>query len=314
MSHYKQPRTLVNREPAYNNNFARIPIGLIRDPEVTHEAFRLYSILVSYAWNLDYCFPGQQKLAVDMGINPGNRKKVRVILNQLKDLGLISWKRNGQGATCTYFINRLPKKWRESLGQKGNTPEEASPSRRARLQGKRADKHRTSEVDSVNGAESATKASLMAPSARGNQENSNPIPSSRLSSDSEAESGESPSNLNDLLEQVTPKSTSKVAPKSGHFVTGERIFSIFNEAHYAVKGIETCRFKEETMQKKFAKISKWIDQVSKKGYEIDEYMWEKLALSYMTYEKFRPGTVKAFAHFAEPNILTVQLLEILKKY
>jgi biotin operon repressor len=61
-----------------------------------------YVMLLSYAWQNDYCFPGQDRLAKDMGC--GLRSVVRFI-QELEKEGFIAIKRRGQGKPNLYELN-----------------------------------------------------------------------------------------------------------------------------------------------------------------------------------------------------------------
>ena len=61
-------------------------------------------MLLKYAWQDDYCFPGQDRLADDMGV--GKRSIVRWI-KELEDAGFLKVKRRGQGKSNLYELNLL---------------------------------------------------------------------------------------------------------------------------------------------------------------------------------------------------------------
>lgn len=57
-----------------------MPNTIIRNPKLGHGAFRLYTVLLCYAWQDGFCFPGQERLAKDMGIG------VRMVYQYMKEL------------------------------------------------------------------------------------------------------------------------------------------------------------------------------------------------------------------------------------
>jgi len=67
-------------DPAMAEGFTMIPNVVIRNPALSHGAFRLYSVLLSYAWQDGFCFPGQERLAADMGI------RLRMVYQYTKEL------------------------------------------------------------------------------------------------------------------------------------------------------------------------------------------------------------------------------------
>jgi biotin operon repressor len=66
-----------------------------------------FAMLLSYAWQNDYCFPGQVRLGEALGLNETN---VRKHLKSLAAIGLLSIQRRGQGKTNIYELNLKPRK------------------------------------------------------------------------------------------------------------------------------------------------------------------------------------------------------------
>jgi DNA-binding FadR family transcriptional regulator len=62
----------------------------------------VYAMLLKYAWDNDACFPGQVKLAEDMG---AAERSVRTYLKELETAELLEIKQRGPGKTNLY---RLP--------------------------------------------------------------------------------------------------------------------------------------------------------------------------------------------------------------
>ena len=60
------------------------------------------AMFLSYAWNNDSCFPGQERLAQDMGMS---RSRVTEFIGDLEKFGFISIQRRGQGKTNIYTIH-----------------------------------------------------------------------------------------------------------------------------------------------------------------------------------------------------------------
>jgi biotin operon repressor len=61
----------------------------------------------NYAWQNDYCYPGQKRLTEDMGLHETN---VRKHLKSIEAAGLLSITRRGQGKTNIYALNLKPRK------------------------------------------------------------------------------------------------------------------------------------------------------------------------------------------------------------
>ena len=51
-------------------------------------------MFLSYAWHNDSCFPGQDRLAADMGMS---RSRVTEFIGELEKAGLVAIQRRGQG-------------------------------------------------------------------------------------------------------------------------------------------------------------------------------------------------------------------------
>lgn len=62
---------------------------------------------MSYAWHNDLCFPGQDRLARDMGMGVAS---VNRFVKELEEATLIEITRRGQGKTNFYTINFVVKK------------------------------------------------------------------------------------------------------------------------------------------------------------------------------------------------------------
>jgi hypothetical protein len=59
-------------------------------------------MLLSYAWQNDFCFPGQERLAKDMGA--GIRSVVRYI-QELEKAQFVAVRKRGQGRPNLYELN-----------------------------------------------------------------------------------------------------------------------------------------------------------------------------------------------------------------
>jgi hypothetical protein len=61
-----------------------------------------YAMLLKYAWQNDYCFPGQERLAKDMGVTD---RSVRTYLQELEREQFITIKQRGLGKPNLYELN-----------------------------------------------------------------------------------------------------------------------------------------------------------------------------------------------------------------
>jgi hypothetical protein len=82
--------------------FTQVPNHVLRSKKISPGAKLTYAMLLSYAWNNEYCFPGQGRLAIDMG--SGERSVVRYI-QELESQGFIKIRRRGKGKVHIYELN-----------------------------------------------------------------------------------------------------------------------------------------------------------------------------------------------------------------
>jgi len=93
---------LDTTNPVLQNGFTQVPNFILRDPELSVGAKVAYAMFLSYAWHNDACFPGQDRLAEDMGMS---RSRVTEFVGELEQAGLISIQRRGQGKTNLYTVH-----------------------------------------------------------------------------------------------------------------------------------------------------------------------------------------------------------------
>src|SRR4051812_31409763 len=95
---------IVVEDDVLREGFTQVPNILLRRTDISHGAKIAYAMLLSYAWGKERCFPGQARLAADMGVE---RKAVIRYLNELKDKGIVDVTRRGMGKTNEYRLPRL---------------------------------------------------------------------------------------------------------------------------------------------------------------------------------------------------------------
>ena len=86
--------------------FTQVPNHVLKSEKISPGAKLAYTMLLSYAWQNNYCFPGQERLAKDMG--SGVRSVVRYI-QELEQHDFIKVKRQGQGRSNLYELNLTAK-------------------------------------------------------------------------------------------------------------------------------------------------------------------------------------------------------------
>lgn len=97
---------LKGADAATAKGFTQVPNFLLKSPKLSAGDKMTFAMLLSYAWQNDYCFPGQQRLAVDLGLS---ERSVRTHLRSLEASGLLNVQRRGQGKTNIYELNLKPR-------------------------------------------------------------------------------------------------------------------------------------------------------------------------------------------------------------
>jgi hypothetical protein len=97
-------RHVIVEDEALAAGFTQIPNLVLRRSDLQPGAKLTYMVLLSYAWQQDHAYPGQDRLAVDMGVS---ERSVRTYLKELQDSGLVTIRRRGLGLTNVYVLHRL---------------------------------------------------------------------------------------------------------------------------------------------------------------------------------------------------------------
>ena len=92
---------LVTTDPVALHGFTQVPNFLFKGAGLSLGAIVVYSKFLSYAWHNDFCFPGQQTMATDLGIG---QPSVNRFIKELEQASLITIERRGQGKTNIYRI------------------------------------------------------------------------------------------------------------------------------------------------------------------------------------------------------------------
>src|ERR1043165_4462470 len=93
---------LDTSNPVLREGFTQVPNFILRDNKISVGAKVVYAMFLSYAWHNDSCFPGQDRLAEDMGMS---RVRVTQLISELQRAGLVNIQRRGQGRTNLYTIH-----------------------------------------------------------------------------------------------------------------------------------------------------------------------------------------------------------------
>lgn len=98
---------LKGADAATAQGFTQVPNFLLKSKKLSSGDKLAFAMLLSYAWQNDFCFPGQRRLGEDMGLHETN---VRRHLKSLQAHGLLTIVRRGQGKTNVYELNLKPQK------------------------------------------------------------------------------------------------------------------------------------------------------------------------------------------------------------
>jgi DNA-binding MarR family transcriptional regulator len=82
--------------------FTQVPNALLRHKSISPGAKLVYTMLLSYAWQNDFCFPGQETLAKDMGVTS---RSVRTYLKELEAKKFLTIQQQGQGRVNIYHLD-----------------------------------------------------------------------------------------------------------------------------------------------------------------------------------------------------------------
>ncbi len=82
--------------------YTMVPNHVLVSDRLSPGAKLTYAMLLKYAWQNDFCFPGQERLATDMGVT---RQSANTYIQELQRGQFISIKRRGQGKTNLYELN-----------------------------------------------------------------------------------------------------------------------------------------------------------------------------------------------------------------
>jgi len=93
---------IIGADPVTRHGFTQVPNFILTNKNLSVGAKLAYAMLLKYAWQDDYCFPGQTKLAEDIG---AGERSVRTYLNELETAGFLEVKQQGLGRTNLYRLH-----------------------------------------------------------------------------------------------------------------------------------------------------------------------------------------------------------------
>ena len=93
---------IVGADLATRHGFTQVPNFILTKKDISVGAKLAYAMLLKYAWDNDACFPGQLRLAEDMG---AAERSVRTYLKELETAALLEIKQRGLGKTNLYRLH-----------------------------------------------------------------------------------------------------------------------------------------------------------------------------------------------------------------
>ena len=84
------------------HGFTQVPNFILTNKVLSVGAKLYYAMLLKYAREKDYCFPGQQTLATDMG---SSERSVRTYQKELEAAGFLTVQQRGLGQTSLYTLD-----------------------------------------------------------------------------------------------------------------------------------------------------------------------------------------------------------------
>jgi biotin operon repressor len=97
----RQNIILEGFDPVSAGGFTQVPNCLLNRTTLTPVAKIVYAKLLSYAWHNDLVFPGQERMAADLGVS---KSTVNRGIQDLEDEGWLAITRRGQGQTNLYKL------------------------------------------------------------------------------------------------------------------------------------------------------------------------------------------------------------------
>lgn len=98
---------LATNDPIVRGGFTQVPNFILRNGSLSLGAKVTYAMFLHYGWHNNFCFPGQERLAEDMGMS---QSRVSEFIKELAVAQLIEIKRRGMGKTNIYKIKFVVQK------------------------------------------------------------------------------------------------------------------------------------------------------------------------------------------------------------
>jgi len=93
---------IIGADPLTQRGFTQIPNVILKSSKLSGGAKLAYAMLLSYAMGKDSCFPGQDRLGIDIGVT---RQTANQYIKELEQKGFINIRRRGLGKSNLYEVN-----------------------------------------------------------------------------------------------------------------------------------------------------------------------------------------------------------------
>lgn len=95
---------LEGYDPMLAAGFTMVPNLILNDPNLSVGAKIVYAKFLQYAWEKNYCYPGQKRLGEEIGLSEG---RVSQLIKELVEAGLLTVKRRGLNQTNMYTLHMV---------------------------------------------------------------------------------------------------------------------------------------------------------------------------------------------------------------
>ena len=112
IARFKERQNIILQgfDPISAAGFTQVPNFILKNGDISCNAKVAYALLLSYAWHNEKVFPGQERMAADMGMS---RPNVTKTIGELERVGLLEVQRRGQGLTNVYVLHHTVKQKRK---------------------------------------------------------------------------------------------------------------------------------------------------------------------------------------------------------
>lgn len=102
----RQNIVLMGFDPVSAGGFTQVPNFILKQSDLSSNAKVAYGLLLSYAWHNNLVFPGQERMANDMGLSQQSASRAII---ELEKKGCLEIQRRGQGKTNIYILHHTVK-------------------------------------------------------------------------------------------------------------------------------------------------------------------------------------------------------------